>query len=84
MSLKDFLETNKDIVGRLDRVIYSGSLLDKITEAHTRTGDRKQAIKDRVRPFLDSVIPFGEWLKLSDKELWNEEVKKLYEETQWT
>jgi hypothetical protein len=78
MSLKEFLDEKTSLVERLDRYIYAGSLLDKITESHTRTGDRKQAIKDRVKPWFDNVIPFGEFVKLSDKELWEQEIKKIY------
>ncbi len=77
--LRDFINQQIDIVDRLNRVVYSSSLLDKIAEAHTRTGDRKQAIRDRVSPFFESVPKFGDWVKLSDVESWKKEIEKLYE-----
>jgi hypothetical protein len=81
MSLKAFLNEQTPFMERLDRVLYSGSLLDKITIAHTRTGDRKSAIRKRVQPFWNNIPTFGEYIKLSDKESFYDEVKNLYEET---
>ena len=82
MSLKEFLESGKDIVDRTDRMIYSGSLLDSCLEERRRSGRVIEAVRKRVQPFFKSVPRFSEWLKLTDKTEWENEIKKIYEEQQ--
>jgi hypothetical protein len=75
-----FLERNSNLINKLDRMIYSGSLLNRALMERRDSGVSVEAVRKITRPFFENAPKFGEWLKLSDRESWEREIKNLYEE----
>jgi hypothetical protein len=80
MSIKEFLESGMDIVDRTDRFLYSGSLLDSCLEERKKSGKCIEAVRRKCEQFIEGVPSFGEWLKLTDKAEWENEIRKIYED----
>jgi hypothetical protein len=78
--LRKFLERNRTVCDRLDRMIFSGSLLGQAADEHVKTGKSIKSVKKKCGTFFESVIPFRRWLDMQNKETWSEEVTTLYEE----
>jgi hypothetical protein len=72
---------SENIIDRMNTVIFSCSLLGQIAEEHMRTKTSAESCKKRVKVFFEKVPKFGEWLMLTDKTEWENEIKKIYEET---
>jgi hypothetical protein len=80
MILKEFMERNDSLDDKLDRLLYSSSLLDQAIQEKRKTGKTINAVTKKCKMFFESVPRFSEWIKLSDKKSWEMEVGKLYEE----
>ena len=80
MSLKEFLERNRTIDDRLDRVIFSGSLIGQASEEHLKSSRSIESVKKRCETFFESVPNFGRWCELQNKEKWEAELADLYKE----
>jgi hypothetical protein len=80
MILKEFIERNDTLDDKLDRLLYSCSLLDQAIQEKRKTGKTIHAVTKKCKMFFESVPRFSDWIELSDRESWENEVEKLYEE----
>jgi hypothetical protein len=80
MSLKEFLDEKTSLVDRIDRTLYSGSLIDAAWNEHRKTGKTIQAVTKKCERFFESIPKFTEWVKMSDKETFENEIRKIYME----
>jgi hypothetical protein len=80
MILKEFIERNDTLDDKLDRLLYSSSLLDQAIQEKRKTGKTINAVTKKCKMFFESVPRFSDWIELSDRKSWENEVRKLYEE----
>jgi hypothetical protein len=80
--LREFLERNRTVCDRFDRVIFSGSLIGQAVNEHVKTGKSIESVKKRLEPIFESLPKFGRWCDLQDKEKWAAEIAAMYEEQQ--
>jgi hypothetical protein len=80
--LRNFLERNRTVNDRLDRVIFNGSLIGQAVPEHAKTGKSIRSVKKKCEPFFESVPKFGRWCELQGRDKWEQEIEKLFTEQQ--
>lgn len=78
--LRKFLERNRTVCDRLDRMLFSGSLLGQAVDEHVKTGRSIESVKKTLEPFFENIPTFEKWVSLQHKEQWEKQIIEIYEE----